>query len=56
MPTEEANLNRTLHHQRQVGRASRIFVRLVVLVCGISTLAVGLWALLAPCAPSGSPS
>jgi len=48
MPTEEANLNRTLHQQRRVGRASRIFVRLVVLVCGVSMLAVGLWALLAP--------
>jgi hypothetical protein len=48
MPTEEANLNRTLHRQRQVGRATRIFVRLVVLVCGVSMLAVGLWALLAP--------
>jgi hypothetical protein len=48
MPTEEANLNRTLDQQRRVGRASRIFVRLVVLVCGASMLAVGLWALLAP--------
>jgi hypothetical protein len=49
MPTGEGNLNRTtLHQQRQVGRASRIFVQLVVLVCGVSTLAVGLWALLAP--------
>jgi hypothetical protein len=48
MPTEEANLNRTLEQQRRVGRASRIFVRLVVHVCGASMLAVGLWALLAP--------
>jgi hypothetical protein len=48
MPTEEANLNRTLHQQPQVGRVSRLFVRLVVLVCGASMLAVGLWALIAP--------
>lgn len=48
MPTEEANLNRTIHQQRQVGRASRIFVRLVVFVCGASVLSVGLWALIAP--------
>lgn len=48
MPTEEANLKRTHHRQRQVGRASRMFVGSVVLICAASMLAVGSWALMAP--------
>jgi hypothetical protein len=46
--TEGVNPERRLHPQRQVGRASRVFVRSVVLVCAASMLGVGLWALLAP--------
>jgi hypothetical protein len=46
--TEKANLKRRVRPQRQVGRASRVFVRSVVLVCAASMLGVGLWALMAP--------
>jgi mannose/fructose/N-acetylgalactosamine-specific phosphotransferase system component IIC len=46
--TEEENLKQTLNGQRQVARASRIFVRSVVLVCAAFMLGVGLWALLEP--------
>ena len=48
MHTEEPNLKRRLDRQRQVGRASQVFVRSVVLVCAASMLGVGLWALIAP--------
>lgn len=48
MHTEEANLKRTLHRQRQVGRASGVFVKSVVLVCAASMLGVGVWALVEP--------
>jgi hypothetical protein len=46
--TEKANLKRRVRPKRQVGRASRVFVRSVVLVCAASMLGVGLWALMAP--------
>jgi hypothetical protein len=46
--TEEANLKRALHQQQQVGRASRVFVRSVVLLCAASMLSLGLWAVVAP--------
>ena len=48
MQTEEANLKQALHQQRQVGRASRVLVRSVVLVCAASMLSLGLWAVVAP--------
>jgi hypothetical protein len=46
--TEQANVKRTPRPQRQVGRASRVFVTLVVLICAVSMLGIGLWALVAP--------
>ena len=48
MQTEESNLKQALHQQRQVGRASRVLVRSVVLVCAVSMLSLGLWAGVAP--------
>ena len=48
MQTEEANLKQALHQQRQVGRASPVLVRSVVLVCAASMLSLGLWAVVAP--------
>lgn len=48
MHTEEANLKRRLHPQRQVGLATRVFVWSVVLVCAASMLGLGLWALVEP--------
>jgi hypothetical protein len=46
--TDDANLKQTPHTQGQVGRASRVFVRSVVLICAVSMLGVGLWALVEP--------
>jgi hypothetical protein len=46
--TEEANLKQAPHQQRQVGRAGRVLVRSVVLVCAASMLSLGLWAVAAP--------
>jgi hypothetical protein len=45
--TEQANLNRTLP-RRRAGRASRVFVKSVVLICALSMLGIGLWALVEP--------
>jgi hypothetical protein len=43
--TDEANLERALHQQQQVGRAGRVLVRSVVLVCAASMLSLdcGRW-------------
>jgi hypothetical protein len=51
--TEQANVKPTPRPQRQVGRASRVFVRLVVLICAVSMLGIGLWALVAPMSFAG---
>jgi hypothetical protein len=45
---EESNLKRTSRPRLQIGWASRIFVRSVVLICAVSMLGVGLWALVEP--------
>jgi hypothetical protein len=46
--TEGVNAKQGLRPQRQAGRASRVFVGSVVLLCAVSMLGIGLWALLAP--------